>query len=261
MRGLLSALCAVSVLTPAGAVRATDPVVSVWYRGTPAGTPRADDLAAIRATGFTSVTWPIAATAGAAELHRLADIVGLSVVVRSASTPLTDTTALEPGEFVDIVAPNLTPAQVPGLAWRAIAHGARVLSFDGGQQTGTGLADTGGAIRPWVEPARAVARQLSFNGRFVIDLKPAGSVKVDGAAPPAFDVALLQDSRSWVLIATNTSKGSVKAVAHLPAGVPAALWSDLIEGTPMSMLNQPGGAVWSLTLAAGGARVYVVDKK
>ena len=40
------------------------PLVSIWYRGTPAGNPRADDLSVIRALGFGGVTWPADQTKG-----------------------------------------------------------------------------------------------------------------------------------------------------------------------------------------------------
>ena len=72
------------------------PVASLWYRGTPPGTPRADDLAAIRAIGFTSVTWPQAYTEGAAELRRLTEIVGLAVVIRIEPALLTARAAMQP---------------------------------------------------------------------------------------------------------------------------------------------------------------------
>ena len=39
-------------------VFAAEPVVAVWYRGTPAGTPRLDDLAAIKVAGFNAIAWP-----------------------------------------------------------------------------------------------------------------------------------------------------------------------------------------------------------
>jgi hypothetical protein len=237
------------------------PAVSIWYRGTPAGTPTANDLASIRAMGFASVTWPQANTAGAAELRRLADIVGLAVVIRVDSVPLSAASALKPGDYVDVVTAGLPAGDIPALTWRAIAHGARVISFDGGAPSGAGLSDAGGALKPWVEPARAIARQLAFNGHLVTDLEPGGSIRLDGKAPDSLDLILLQDLRSWVLVATNTAHSVVRAVAHLPAGTPPALWSSLLDGTTMSMINQLEGPTWNLTLEPGVARVYVIDKK
>src|SRR6478672_8803380 len=64
------------------------PVVSVWYRGSPAGTPRLDDLAAIRALGLTGITWPSNQGAALADVRRLAEIVGLAVVARPEPKPV-----------------------------------------------------------------------------------------------------------------------------------------------------------------------------
>src|SRR5262249_25104385 len=175
--------------------------------------------------------------------------------------PLNATSALTPGDYVDIVTASLPAGDIPALAWRAIAHGARVISFDGGAGSGAALSDSAGTLKPWVEPARAIARQLAFNGHLVNDLQPGGSIRLDGKPPDALDLTLLQDPRSWVLIATNTSHSSLRAVAHLPAGTPAALWSSLLDGTTMSMINQIEGPTWNLTLDPGVARVYVIDKK
>jgi len=254
-------VASLAATTAVARTAAPTPAVSIWYRGTPPGTPAANDLASIRAMGFSSVTWPQANTAGAAELRRLADVVGLDVVIRVDSVALSPATALKPGDYVDVVVDGLPPGDIPALAWRAIAHGARVISFDGGASSGPGLSDAGGALKPWVEPARAIARQLAFNGHLVTDLQAGGSVRVDGKPPVELDIVLLQDSRSWVLVATNTAHSSLRAVAHLPAGTPPALWSSLLDGTTMSMINQLEGPTWNLTLEPGVARVYVVDKK
>jgi len=245
----------------AGLAAAPVPAVSIWYRGTPAGTPTANDLAAIRAMGFSSVTWPQANTAGATELRRLADIVGLEVVIRVDAVALSPTTALKPGDYVDVVTTGLSAGDIPALAWRAIAHGARVISFDGGAASGAGLSDAGGTLKPWVEPGRAVARQLAFNGHLVTDLQAGGTIRIDGKPQESLDLVLLQDARSWVIVATNASHSTVRAVAHLPAGTPAALWSSLLDGTTMSMINQLEGPTWNFTLEPGVAQVYVIDKK
>src|SRR5262245_42001568 len=97
---LIAVLCATAPV--AGRVAPGDPVVGVWYRGTPAGVPDPNDLAAIRALGFTAVVWP---SASLAEVTRMAALVDLDVVavdrspsaepsprrfdVRVASTPAT----------------------------------------------------------------------------------------------------------------------------------------------------------------------------
>ena len=78
-------LCAATVVS--ARLLAADPVVSVWYRGSPPGQPRQDDLAVIKAMGFLSVTWPSISTGGAADLRRMADTVGVGVQVRSEPQP------------------------------------------------------------------------------------------------------------------------------------------------------------------------------
>jgi hypothetical protein len=232
----------------------------VWYRGSPAGTPRQDDLAQIRALGFSGVTWPARQTAGATELYRLAGVVGLLVTLRIEPVPLTPAAALAPGLSVDVPAATLDAGAMPALVWRAIAHGAQVVSFDPGQTAGTGLVDAAGHPRAWVESARGIARQLAVNGHLFGEWRPAGGVTIDAPAPAALDVALLEDARSWILVVTNTSRSRVQAVAHLPPAVPAALWADLLDGSMMSMLSQADGPRWSLTLDGGGARIYVINK-
>src|SRR5947208_7475126 len=82
-----------------------DPLVSVWYRGRPAGVPRAEDLAEIRAAGFPAITWPVTSRVGVNELTRLADAAPLTVVVRpetSALSALTALTAFQAGQRVDL---------------------------------------------------------------------------------------------------------------------------------------------------------------
>lgn len=235
------------------------PVASLWYRGTPAGTPRADDLAAIRAIGFTSVTWPQAYTDGAAELRRLTEIVGLAVVIRVEPALLTARAAMQPAESVDVPVSARTAGTITAVTWRAIAHGARVVSFDPGVATGTGLG-VGAEMPAWVEPARTIARQLEFNGRMIAGMRPGGTIRVAGADAAGLDVVLLQDAQSWLAIATNISTTPIRAVVRMPQEVPPALWSNLIEGGHLSMLAQPDGPRWTLTLDPGGVKVIVISK-
>ena len=75
-------LAFVAIVAAVPAVLSAEPVISVWYRGTPAGVPREDDLALIRAHGFTGVTWPSSQVAGLPELSRIADVYGLMVVIQ-----------------------------------------------------------------------------------------------------------------------------------------------------------------------------------
>jgi hypothetical protein len=111
-----------------------------------------------------------------------------------------------------------------------------------------------------VPAALAISRQLTFNGHFFRALQPVSAVPIEPPAPRGLDVMLLQDARSWVLIATNASRARVTGTAKVPAGVPAALWSNLLDGGAMSMLAQPDGGRWTVTLQPGEARVYIVNK-
>jgi hypothetical protein len=239
---------------------AAEPVVSVWYRGSPPGQPRQDDLAVIRALGFGSVTWPAVSAGGVADLKRMADIVGVGVQVRGQTQLLTPASAMRPRVVMDLPAQEVAAEDMPALVWRAVAHGARVICFDPGPAEGTGLQNAAGRAEPWVQTAKTIARQLSFNAKLFSDLRSGLPVSVLGPASPALDVVLMQDERSWVLFATNATRTRMKAIARLPSIVPAALWVNLLDGSQMSMLNQPIGPRWDLDLEAGAARVYVISK-
>jgi hypothetical protein len=154
----------------------------------------------------------------------------------------------------------VTPADLAANAWRAVARGARALSFDAGAATGAGVVDAGGERSAWVAAALAVVRQLSFNERLFTGLRSAPAVTIERPAPASVDVVLKQDDRSWVIFATNTGRDRARAVARFPPGVPSALWSNLLDGAGMSMLAQPDGPRWSLDLEGGAARIYVVNK-
>jgi hypothetical protein len=234
------------------------PAVSVWYRGLPAGTPRQDDLAIIRALGFPAVTWPEAHAAALPELRRQAEVVGLSVIVRpdpgrAASLPANATS-------INLSVATMAPAAIPAVVWKAIAAGAREVSFDAGEATGAGVSDASGGRRPWVPAALAIARQLTFNGHFFRALRAAAPIVLETPAVRGVDIVLQQDDRSWVLFATNTSPQRATVTARLPAGVPAALWSNMLDGGAMSMLAQSDGARWTVTLQGGEARIYIVNK-
>ena len=241
-------------------VLAADPVVSVWYRGSPPGQPRQDDLAVIKALGFPSVTWPSISTSGAADLRRMADTVGVGVQVRSEPQPLTAASALRPRATVDVATRDLASEDIPALVWRAVAHGARVVCFDPGPADGTGLQNAAGRAAPWLQAAKTIARQLTFNAKLFNEIRSGPAVSVLGPAAPALDVLLMQDERSWVLFATNATKSRVRAIVRLPAIVPAAMWVNLLDGTQMSMLSQSIGPRWDLDVEPGGARVYVINK-
>ena len=235
------------------------PVVSVWYRGSPAGQPRLDDLAAIKALGFTGVTWPGDATGGVPELRRLSDIVGLTVVLR----PERRVMRVEPGSVspthVDLPVSGALASSIPARAWRAVARGARVLSFDHGEATGPGTTGPGGRIPPWVAPAVAIARQLSANARLVDQLRPGPPVTTEPSVA-AVEVALLDAGASWVVVATNTSPTHQKMTARLPPGTPYAIWISWIDGTDMAMLSTPQGPRWTFEIGAGKALTYIIGK-
>jgi hypothetical protein len=251
---------AVALAHPGGQGAAPEPFASVWYRGVPPGTPRQDDLGAIRAAGFGAVTWPARDAVGLETLHLAARPLGLDVVEGREDPLLNPLNALRPSHVVTVSVAGAVAANATALAWRAIAHGARVVAFDYGDAAGAGLTDEAGFARPWVRPAAAVARQLRFNGGLIRELVPGPDVLIVPPRPAGLDIVLLQAPRSWVLIATNTSAEAARAVAELPAGLPAAVWIDLLDGSEMSMLNRPGGPHWTFDLPAGAARVYAIDK-
>ena len=263
--GLLGYWCLVAGGLAAQAPPA-EPVVSVWYRGTPAGVPSADDLAAIRAHGFTGITWPASQTERLADLKRLAAEIGLNVAIQRAPVHLTPAAAAKPPDRVDVVVSRLKPAEIPALVWRAVAHGARTIAFDpgvstgGGVSAGSGLTDTRGTPQPWVAPAAALARNLTFNGRLFASVTPGPPVSIQSPAPPGVDVVLLEAPRVWVLVSTNTSVVPVATAAELPPSVAPALWTSLLDGSNMSMLSRKVGPRWSFELGPGEAAVWTIDK-
>ncbi|HVQ42557.1 MAG TPA: hypothetical protein VMS54_10130 [Vicinamibacterales bacterium] len=237
-----------------------EPIVSVWYRGTPAGTPRQSDLGAIRALGFNGVTWPKSAAAQEAELRRLAALVGLVVEVVDKPRLAGPTSALTPGSRIDIVVGLSDGIQTPALAWRAIAHGARTIAFDSGDTVGAGLDQKDGSLRPWARPAIAIARQLTGNSRLVRILKPGPGILLSPPREPVLDVVLLDGDRSWVLVATNVSPDTLTTSARLPAGAPYAMWISWVDGATLAMIDEPAGPRWNFQIGPGAARVYLIDK-
>jgi hypothetical protein len=248
---------------PTRAAVATPPAVSIWYRGVPDGVPRADDLAEIRALGFSSVTWPIMSVDHVADLRKAADAIGLYVDIRIEPTPLTPESARRPRSHVDIDVSSRSPARAnfAALAWRAVAHGASAVAIDPGKTDGTGLTAADGTPAPWLSAAQALARQLDFNARVFAEWKDGPAVTFESAPPADLEVLLKRDERSWYLVATNTGASPAHAVMRLPPDVPAALWLEMIDASMMSMLNEPQGPRWTLDIAPGQGHVYVIDKK
>jgi hypothetical protein len=244
---------------PARADMSAEPVVAVWYRGVPAGEPRQDDLAVIRALGFRGVAWPAAQATGLATLTRLATAVDLTVVARGGPVRLSPETALRPAETVDVLLDRTPAGHIPALAWRAVAHGARVICFDAGHRTGAGVSDAAGAAPAWLKPAQALSRQIASNSALIRTARPGPAPIVDRQAPDP-DVVLLDGGRAWLVIATNTSDRRAEAIVRLPRIVPYAIWVSLIDGSDLAMRSQPAGPEWRLDLEPGGARVYVIDK-
>jgi hypothetical protein len=235
---------------------------SVWYRGMPSGVPRYADLEAIKANGFNAVTWPLQHVNGAEEIQRMASRLGLTVVVRSESVPLTLALATQGESKVDVWITRTPRSEWTSLVWRAVAHGARVVSFDAGLPTGTGMWDESGPL-DWVPLASALGRQLTTNGSLLNSLKRGPAVLID--PPDAFlDLSLLENTRSWVIIATNASSTTGRTVdtyAVFPATVPAAEWLGLFDGNMMSMLYRAAGSRWHVRLGPGEAKVFVIDKR
>ena len=265
LRGCLAILViAVLVAWPQARSRdlQTRTLASVWYRGTPAGVPRPVDIEAIAATGFSAVTWPMLQVSGASELRRMAESAGLQVVIRTEPVPLTTESALRPDTHVDLLVPQTPVPQYPALIWRAVAHGARVISFDAGAAEGNALLDQSGRPAAWVAPVSAVARDLVRNAT-MIDLLTAGpAIRIDPPAP-GLDIVLLDARRSWVLIATNASPAGTPPAdtyAYLPRPVPPAEWLNLFDGSTISMLRRATDVRWRVVLGPGDVRVYAIGK-
>ena len=253
MRGFfVVAMCVLSVAgTPAAA---TEPVVAVWYRGTPAGTPRLDDLAAIKAAGFDAVTWPSGDAVRVGDIGRLAEKVGLVLVIQ----PEGPASQLEGRVTIDTT--GLDAIEIPARAWRAVANGARTISFDPGAGQGAGLERPDGQRREWVRFAVALARQLSANAELIAGLQRATPAIYLSPKPVSLDVQLFEGPRAWVIIATNTSRTEAAAEVALPKGVPYAIWVSLLDPSTIAMADRPDGARWKLRLDGGAAGVYVIDK-
>jgi hypothetical protein len=235
---------------------------SLWYRGMPVGTPRQVDLDAIRAAGFTAVTWPLEHVTFAAELRRMADSAGLKVVIRTLPEPLTLSAALKADTHVDIDVARTPMAMLPALVWRAVAHGARVISFDAGVAEGSGLPIRSGPTPPWLATTASIARQIAVN-RTLLDVLSSGPAVRLETPVAGLDVALLQSPRAWVLIATNTAVAGTPPAdtyAIMPPGVPPALWLNMFDGSTIGMTSRSTGARWHVILGPGDARVYVIDK-
>ena len=90
-------LLAAIIAMPRAAPQSSAPTVHVWYRGVPAGVPRQDDLAVIRAHGFGGVVWPDVYADAMRDIARMASIVDLGVMMRGAPNPVSAETATATG--------------------------------------------------------------------------------------------------------------------------------------------------------------------
>jgi hypothetical protein len=244
-----------AALLLAASLQTAEPIVSVWYRGTPAGTPLLDDLAAIRAAGFHAVTWPADYPEGLPGLAQMARQVGLIVV------PSEDSGSRTGAERLTMDTNTVPPSEIPARFWRAVARGGRVISFDGGTREGAGFVGPDGRQRTWVEHAVAAARHLSANSALVAALRRSTpGPRFLSLRPVSLEVELFETTRAWVLIATNVGREHTTATVQLPRGVPYAIWVSLLDTSTLVMPDRPAGAEWSLTLGAGEAAVYVIDK-
>jgi hypothetical protein len=226
------------------------PVVGVFYRGTPAGVPVQDELALVRALGFGAVVWPFDDPARARELARMTGLVGLRVLSPRDAERDDRRSRIMPVPAGE--APGL-----PALAWLAIAAGARTLLLDAGTPTGAGFQDGAGRPAPWLQDAQALARQIDANAELIGRLAQGPSIDVDAGGTR---VVLLDGGRAWVLIAANPSPAPQAALARVPNDVPFGPWVSLIDGTDMAMIVRRGYHEYRAALAAGEARVYVIDK-
>jgi hypothetical protein len=217
--------------------------VALAYPGSPAGVPRADDLSAIRAVGFTGVAWRPSDKAAYAALEQMAGSLQLTVVQRTGSIK------------VARHAPDLQ-----ALLWRAVAGGSKVITIDPGQAAGTGLTGTTGERLPWTSTVSTFAGQIAASGRLFAIARPGPAIAKPPAPAKGVEVALLDGGRAWLLIATSTASTRASFVVDLPSDVPAALWLSLLDGAMMSMLKQASGPRWSATIDPGAALVFVIDK-
>jgi hypothetical protein len=251
---------AVIVLLSARLAAAEAPIVSVWYRGSPAGLPRLDDLAFLRSLGFTAVSWPARHAAALPALRRYAQAVGMQVVSERDAQPPAAGVVSRVGDRVRIRVDRTSPAQLPALAWLALARGAGVIGFDTGEPVGHGVAETSGAERGWVRPAIGFARQVAANAVLFDGMQRGPDPIMESGASSDSLVAIFAAVRTWVLIAANGGDRPRTLVARFPPDVPYAIWTSLVDGSTMSMLSDAAGPRLTLTLAPGHAAVYFADR-
>jgi len=249
-----------AVLSIAQSAPVSPLTASVVYRGEPMTVPRAEDLAVIRAEGFTSVSWPFTNLPSVAALTRIAHDAGLLVNLNADAPVLTPDSPMRGEDTVTLPVTAIPAEMITPLAWRAIGHGTRVVAFDPGLRGQSSLIDRQTTRPGWLATASSLARQLQINRALFADSVRGPSPVIDPPRAASIDVSLLDAGRSWILIATNTSRDRLRATIHLHGGVPYGLWLNLVDGSTMAMLSQPGGPQWMLDLEGWGVRIYVIDK-
>jgi hypothetical protein len=237
---------------PSSAI-AAERVAAVWYAGDSAGVPLLDDLARIRALGFTAVVWPARLAQRIPDVRAMADAVDLILVVE----PARDSPASSKVRRLDV---SGTSADLTARAWRAIQDGIQVVAFDARQTAGAGLEDDSGALRPWVMMARDFARQLAGNAALLDAIALEATLSVEPADSPVH-VSLFRAPKAWLLIATHSGRESATFLTRVPPSVPPALWISLLDGSGMSMLRDASGVSWRAALAPGHALVYAINRE
>lgn len=251
LRGLW--LAAGALVALAATAPAAGPVLGVWYRGTPAGVPVQDELALIRAFGFSAIVWPWSDPAHVPELARLADLVGLEVVTL-------DEAARGDRRWYDRKiregASPLTAADI----WTAVSDGARLVTVDAGAPVGAGLRAASGAPAPWVAVAQGAARQFQSNAGVLGQLQPGPAIEIVAGTESSCRLTLFEAGRAWVIIAANSAPTAASMLARLPRSIPYGPWIDLLDGSDMAMVSLPSHHEYRAMLPPGAARVYVIDK-
>jgi hypothetical protein len=254
-------VCALALIASSTrVVHGEAPVVSVWYRGIPAGVPRQDDLALIRSLGFTAVSWPAAHSAALPAIRRSARAVGLHVVVEPDDRLEGGAAVARLGDRMRIRVDRVPATHLPALLWTAIARGTRAIAFDSGEIAGHGVAQPDGQERPWVRPTVAFAGQIATNAVLFETMQPGPAVTMGPDVPADVTVALFAAQGIWVLIAASNGQEPRTVTARMSPEVPYAIWTSLLDGSTMSMLSEPAGPRLSLPLRPGQAAVYFADR-
>jgi hypothetical protein len=86
-------------------------------------------------------------------------------------------------------------------------------------------------------------------------------VVFESIKPASLDFVFLDAGRSWAIVATNHSAAKQDVQVHLPKGVSAAEWMNLLTSAVVAMVERPDGPRWTCSLEPWQAKVLVIDKK